>query len=197
MKKIILSLSLLLLMSISFGQSFMHGAGITIMGGYTHGGDFTFAEGFTYSPRFNFVETEKLSVSVGIPLSVGISASNVSSYDYYTDSYSYDIGFVLNVPAVVSLNVGRGSTKDNRTKFGYFVGAGYGYNHGSFLGTAELDQNGGLKSSNDDNTGPVANAGMRFGVGRKHKNVEVRFSYFKGLNDKKPNLFGIAGLFNF
>ena len=45
--------------------------------------------------------------------------------------------------------------------------------------------------------GPAANAGVRFGVGRKHKNIEVRLSYMKGLNETKPNVFGIAGLFNF
>ncbi|MEP7164453.1 MAG: hypothetical protein ABI741_07160 [Ferruginibacter sp.] len=196
MKKIILSVVLFLFISTSFCQSFMHGAGITILGGYTKGGDFTFAEGFTYSPRFNFVETEKLSVSVGIPLSIGISASTTGSYDYYTDTYNESIGFVFNAPVVISLNMGRGSTNENRDKFGYFVGAGYGYHHGSFISTDDYDQSG-LTSSNENNFGPTANAGLRFGVGRKHKNIELRFSYFKGLNDKKPNIFGIAGLFNF
>lgn len=197
MKKIILSFALFLFISTTFSQSFMHGAGITILGGYTNGGDFTYAEGFTYSPRFNFLETEKLSVSVGIPLSLGISASTVDSYNSYSNSFNYTIGFVLNLPVIVNLNMGRGSTKDNREKFGYFVGAGYGYHHGSFIGTADYDQNGNLTSSNENNFGPAANAGLRFGVGRKHKNIELRFSYLKGLNDKKPNIFGIAGLFNF
>jgi len=196
MKKIILSIVLFCAVTTSFAQSFMHGAGITVIGGYTHGGDFTYAEGFTYSPRFNFVETEKLSVSVGIPLSFGISATT-GSYDYYTDSYNSSIGFVFNAPLIVSLNMGRGSSKDNRQKFGYFVGVGFGYNHGDFIGTDNYDQNGNLVSNSDNNYGPAANGGLRFGVGRKHKNIELRFSYFKGLNDKKPNIFGIAGLFNF
>lgn len=196
MKKIILSIALFCAVSTAFSQSFMHGAGITVMGGYTHGGDFTFAEGFTYSPRFNFLERENLSVSVGIPLSIGISAST-DSYDYYTDTYNSSIGFVFNAPLIINLNMGRGSTKENRQKFGYFIGAGFGYNHGDFISTADYDQNGTLSSSSDNNFGPAANGGLRFGVGRKHKNIELKFSYFKGLNDKKPNIFGIAGLFNF
>jgi len=195
MKKLILAIALFFTAGTSFSQSFMHGAGITIMGGYTNGGDFTFAEGFTYSPRFNFLERENLSVSVGIPLSIGISAST-DSYDYYTDTYNSSIGFVLNVPVMINLNMGRGSTKENRKKFGYFVGGGFGYNHGDFISTADYDQTG-LTSSSDNNFGPAANGGLRFGVGKKHKNIELKFSYFKGLNDKKPNIFGIAGLFNF
>ena len=199
MKKVILSIALFCIVHTTFSQSFMHGAGITILGGYTNGGDFTFAEGLTYSPRFNFLETEKLSVSVGVPLSAGISATTSTTYDYNGYSYndgSSSVSFVLNLPVIINLNMGRGSTKENRQKFGYFFGAGFGYNHGNFIGTSDYSQNG-LTSSSDDNFGPVANGGLRFGVGRKHKNVELKFSYFKGINDKKPNIFGIAGLFNF
>lgn len=97
----------------------------------------------------------------------------------------------------MNLNMGRGSTKENRQKFGYFFGAGYGFNHGSFIGTADYDQSVNLTSSNENNFGPTANAGLRFGVGRKHKNIELKFSYFKGLNDKNPNIFGIVDLYNF
>ena len=45
--------------------------------------------------------------------------------------------------------------------------------------------------------GPAANAGFRLGVGRAHKNIEVRFSYMKGINEDKPNVYGVGALFNF
>ena len=45
--------------------------------------------------------------------------------------------------------------------------------------------------------GPAANAGFRIGVGRQHKNIEVRFSYMKGINETKPDIFGGGALFNF
>lgn len=203
MRKLILSFCLCSAVSTAFSQSFMHGAGIVVLGGYTQSGDFTFAEGFTYSPRFNFLENEKLSVSVGIPLSVGVSATTTTSYTYNGSNYNYgddySIGFVVNLPVIVNLNMGRGSTKENRTKFGYFVGAGFGYHHGDFITTDYYDQNGNIidGTTTENNFGPAANAGLRFGVGKKHKNIELRFSYFKGLNDQKPNIFGISGLFNF
>ena len=39
---------------------------------------------------------------------------------------------MINAPLIVNLNMGHGSTKDNTKKFGYFVGAGFGYHHGDF-----------------------------------------------------------------
>jgi hypothetical protein len=202
MKKIVLALALLFTASTVFCQTFMHGVGITVIGSTTAKGsnsDIGFGEGFTYFPRFNFVETEALSVSVGIPLVVGVSATTSSSYDQY--GYGYDnssIGFVLNAPLIVNLNMGRGSTKENRQKFGYFFGAGFGFHHGDFL-TDTYDSNTGnyIGSYSSNTYGPAANAGIRLGVGRAHKNIEVRFSYMKGINEAKPNIFGVAGAFNF
>ena len=204
MKKFVLSAGLIFFISSSFCQSFMHGAGITVVGSTTGQGsnsDIGVGEGFTYFPRFNFLETEALSVSVGIPLVVGISATTSGSYDYYGNYYdnsSSSIGFILNAPLIVNLNMGRGSTKENRKKFGYFVGAGFGYHHGDFL-TDAYDQNTGtyVNSYSSNTYGPAANAGIRLGVGRQHKNIEVRFSYMKGINESKPSIFGVAGAFNF
>jgi len=198
MKKIILSLAVFLSLTNAFSQSFMHGAGLTVMGA-THtrySNDFSYGEGFTYSPRFNFLETDALSVSVGIPLSIAVSASE-SLQNQYGD-YTSSVGILFNIPLIVNLNMGRGSTKDNRQKFGYFVGAGFGYQHGDYL-SDYYDYNTNTTSSGYSvNTyGPAANAGVRIGVGRKHKNVEIKLSYMKGLNETKQDIFGLACLFNF
>ena len=167
--------------------------------GSAKGSDVTVGEGLTYFPRINFLETSTLSVSVGIPLSLGLSANS----SYYIGSGLYDsnpasIGFVANVPLIVNLNMGRGSTKENRDRYGYFVGAGFGYHHGNFI-TTKTNSSGyyytGVESTNS--FGPAANAGVRIGVGRAHRNIEIRFSFMKGLNESKANIFGIAGAFNF
>jgi hypothetical protein len=204
MKKIILSGAAILLFSlISFSQTFMHGVGITIIGSTTAQGsnsDIGLGEGFTYFPRFNFIETASLSVSVGIPLCLGLSTTASSSYDPYGYGYSDNssVGFILNAPLIINLNVGRGSTKENRKKIGYFFGAGFGYHHGDFL-TDRYDQatNSYINSYTSNTYGPAGNAGIRIGVGRQHKNIEVRLSYMKGINESKPNVFGLAGAFNF
>ena len=196
MKKIFVTAALLFTTGIAFCQTFMHGAGISVLVNVPSNGDITYGEGFTYFPRFNFIETESLSVSAGIPLSIGVSSSVSTSYSYYGGYYDNgaSIGFVVNAPLIINLNMGRGSTKDNEKKFGYFVGAGFGYHHGDFLVD---DYNNGLISKSTNAFGPAANGGLRFGVGRKHKNIELRFSYMKGLNDDKPSVFGVAGGFNF
>jgi len=200
MKKIILSAALLLLLHNAFSQTFMHGAGITIIGSTTGQGsnsDIGLGEGFTYFPRFNFVETQSLSVSVGIPLAVGISAT--TSYDYYGYGNNNKIGFVLNAPVIINLNIGRGSTKENRKRYGYFVGAGFGYHHDNFLTSNHYDPatNSYVDSYTSNTYGPAANAGFRIGIGRQHKNIEIRLSYMKGINESRPNVMGLAAAFNF
>lgn len=206
MKKVILSFVLVLFLGTSFSQTFMHGAGITVVGSTTGQGsnsDIGFGEGFTYFPRFNFVETEALSVSVGVPLVVGISAISNSGYTYdqYGNSYYNDnssVGFILNAPLIINLNMGRGSTKENTKKFGYFVGAGFGFHHGDFISDMYDPNTGDYIGSYSSNTyGPAANGGVRIGVGRAHKNIEIRLSYMKGINENKPSIFGLAGAFNF
>ena len=198
MKRVVVSLVLFFTTVTAFGQRFMHGAGLTIFVVSPRNGDVSIGEGFTYFPRFNFLETEGLSLSAGIPLSVGLTVS--SSYYYSSNGYYDDgsVGFIVNAPLIINLNIGRGSTMDNTDKMGYFLGGGYGFHHGDFLIT-ETDSYGYpieyLKSSNV--YGPAANAGFRIGVGRKHRNIEVRFSYMKGINEDKPDIFGGGALFNF
>jgi hypothetical protein len=196
MKRIFLLTCFLFIAVMAFSQRFMHGAGVTVMVGSSKTGDVSYAEGLTYSPRFNVIETEQLSGSVGIPLSVAISASVSSTYSssgYYDGGTS--VGFVVNAPLIVNLNMGRGSTRDNEKKFGYFVGAGFGFHHGNFL--VEDYYYGVTNSTTTNAYGPAANAGVRIGVGSAHRNIEIRASYMKGINEDKPNVYGLACLFNF
>lgn len=202
-----MSLALVFTIGSAFSQSFMHGAGVTIFAASSPETKTTVGYGLTYSPRFNFLETEALSVSVGVPLSAGISFStSIYSTSYYDDNDDVSVGVVLNAPLIVNLNMGRGSTKENTQKFGYFVGAGAAYYHGDFIDSYD-------DTYSINAFGPAANAGFRLGVGRKHRNIEIRFSYMKGINDnkrtrfddfgnsiivnEKPNAFGVACLFNF
>ncbi len=190
MKKIILSLVVLFLAGTIFSQTFMHGAGITVFAASPQNGKLSIGETVGYSPRVTFLETESLSVSVGVRLGVGISFSTYF-YDYYSD-VSY--GLVLDVPLIVNLNMGRGSTKENRDKLGYFVGAGFGYHHADFK---KYDYYGEPVPEATNAYGPAANAGLRFGIGKQHQSVEINISYMKGLNESKPDVFGLGCAFNF
>jgi hypothetical protein len=190
MKKTILSIGFLITLGNVFSQTFMQGAGLTVFAASPKNGKVSIGETVNYSPRFTVLETESLSVSVGIPLGIGISFSTY--FDAYYSDISY--GLVLNAPLIVNLNMGRGSTKENRDKLGYFVGAGFGYYHADFK---TYDDFGYTVPETTNAYGPAANAGLRFGIGKKHQSVEVNISYMKGLNTSKPSVYGLGCAFNF
>lgn len=182
----------------SYSQSFMHGAGVAVFVDKPKNADAGAMGGLTYSPRFNFLEQDEMSVSVGVPLSVGLSGSYSANYGSY-EGESNSLSFMLDVPLIVNLNLGCGSTQESERGFGFFVGAGFGYHYGvrneSLKDSYGYEYNGKTKSST---TGPVGNAGVRFGVGREHQhNIEVRLAYMKGLSEEKSNIFSVGCLFNF
>jgi hypothetical protein len=196
MKKFSFFLGMLFIGSSVFSQSFMHGAGLSIFVATASGGSAAVNGGLTYSPRFNFIEQEDLSVSVGIPFTIGVSGSYSSSYNSnYGSSTSNTLSVMVDAPLLVNLNMGCGSSKENSSRFGYFVGAGFGYHYGTYnLSDVLNDEDVTTKFSA---YGPAADAGVRFGIGRGTHNIEVRLQYMKGINDTKANIFGVSSLFNF
>ncbi|MBI3883295.1 MAG: hypothetical protein HY305_03525 [Sphingobacteriales bacterium] len=199
MKVFLLSIALFLISSISFSQTFMHGAGVSIIVAAPEGSNTSIAPGLTYSPRINFIETESLSVSLGIPLSIGFSGNySATSSTYGGTKESNTLGLSLQVPLMINLNIGRGATKENKGKVGYFVGTGYGYYQGAYVVTqSDLYGNETKKSISYNTAGPALNAGVRIGVGRAHKNIEIRLGYLKGVSSTKSDIFSLAALFNF
>jgi hypothetical protein len=193
MKKTATLILLFFVSAFGFSQSFMQGAGVAIFVANVNNSDPAVVAGLTYSPRFNFVEMENMSVSVGVPLTVG-----VSGYYNSMDDENSSLSFMVNVPLMINLNVGAGSTKENERRFGFFVGAGFGYHLGSFT-TNTTDGYGDEFSSYSAKSsyGPAANAGVRIAVGSHHKNIEIRLSYLKGIDVNSVNAYGVATLFNF
>ncbi len=195
MKKIFLIAVMMVAGFAGFSQSFMHGAGVSLFVATAPNSDAAMNWAITYSPRFNFIEQEDLSVSVGIPLSLGASGSYNSRGSYSTGS---SLSFVANVPLVVNLNMGCGATKDNESRFGFFAGAGFGYHAGT--STANYTDTYGNSYPSDvtvNTIGPVADAGVRIGIGSSGRNVEIRALYMKGISNTKPNVFGGGAVFNF
>ncbi|MES1217603.1 MAG: hypothetical protein ABUT20_18995, partial [Bacteroidota bacterium] len=125
MKKLIFSLFLIFSGIFSYSQSFMHGAGIGIFVASSKGSDEQISGTFSYSPRFNFLETDALSVSVGIPVNFGFSGSYSSDYNsYYGSETNNTLGFMINAPLMLNLNVGAGSSTETESRFGFLVGGG-------------------------------------------------------------------------
>ncbi len=177
-------------------QSFMHGAGLNVFVATAPNGKAAVNGGVSYSPRFNFIEQEDMSVSVGLPFTAGVSGSYSANYNsQYGSSSSNTLSFMFNAPLLVNLNMGAGSTKESESRFGYFVGAGFGYHYGSYNISDILNYE--ETSTKFSTIGPVGNAGVRFGVGSGSHNIEVRLQYMKGINDVKPNIFSAGAAFNF
>lgn len=179
-------------------QSFMHGAGTGLFVTTMQNGDPSAYGTLVYSPRFSLTETESSSLTIGIPLTVGLSGSYSYSSNYGTYS---DLQYMVNAPLILNLNIGAGSSPLTEDRFGFFVGGGFGLNHGNYLVDQKIYE-GGFEywdrvSKTLTTFGPAANAGVRFGVGRQSRNIEVLLSYMKGLNETKPNSFGLQCLFNF
>jgi hypothetical protein len=144
--------------------------------------------GITYATRFNFWERKNASLSIGFPLSLGLS--NLKSPHFAE----------VDIPVEVDFNFGAGSTTENKSKLGFFAGAGYGFHvtiiHSPPTSTFPafpvppgnaIERNVFSNEASDTNSpmsmfGPTLNAGFRFPVGRAGKIIEFRFSYMKVLD---------------
>lgn len=201
MKRIFLLAAICLAgVNVSQAQHFTHGLGVGL---FVEDAERAEAKGsytLIYSPRFSFAETDKTSLSVGIPLNVGFSATYYagysSAYGAYDDS---DFGYMINVPLMLNFNIGAGSSSSCHDKMGYFIGVGYAYHIGSVY-TPYLNEYGYEYNipETESSTGLAANIGLRIGVGsRKKHNIEIRTSYMKGMTSYKPHVIGVNCLFNF
>ena len=180
----------------AFSQSFMHGAGLNVFVATAADGKAAVNGGISYSPRFNFIEQDNMSVSVGIPFTVGVSGSYSANYNSQTGgSSSNTLSVMFNAPLLINLNMGAGSTKETESRFGYFIGAGFGYHYGTYNLSDVINYED--VATKFSTMGPVGNAGVRFGVGQGSHNIEIRLQYMKGINDVKPNIFSAGAAFNF
>ncbi|MFT3945958.1 MAG: hypothetical protein QM763_03200 [Agriterribacter sp.] len=192
LKAIIPVITLIFISQVVKSQSFMHSAGATISildGKSTDGNNNAvslFQTSASYFPRYNFVEYDNTSVSVGMPLGVGIGIAN-SIYNDYGLAFAYDI------PLVLDYNFGYKSTMENDSRVGGYLGAGFGY-YGITVS----------KSSYSDfsarSYGPMVRAGFRFTTPRDRENghgVTVGLFYKKGLEKEKFNTYGCNVYFDF
>jgi hypothetical protein len=193
MKQVILLALTCFTLSGAFAQTFTNGVGISVFSTQSQGSSSQISGAITYSPRINFVESESYSLSVGIPVSVGAQGS-YNSQDVGNNSLT----FLLNLPLVINFNMGAGSTRDNQNKFGFFVGGGFGYHYGT-LNETTFDSYGNeyTDQSSVSSYGPVADGGVRIGLGHGHHNLEIRALYMKGIDASKADIFGGGVLFNF
>lgn len=191
MKKIYLLAFFTHLFSVSFSQKLIHGIGTGLLVEKIRGIDPELSFLFTYSPRINVSETQSMSLSLGIPLSIGIGGSFDQGYTGDYTAYT----FWINTPLILNVNFGAGSTKQNKEKVGFFAGGGFAQQFG--LHTSG-DYTVGNSSSTTSTYGPTGNIGFRFAVGSHQKNIETKMSYMRGIGgDYEADIYSLQVLFNF
>ncbi|WPQ61554.1 hypothetical protein SIO70_24650 [Chitinophaga sancti] len=199
MKKVLLLATVALsCMQSSFAQHFKNGfgAGISVEDAQYMDTKVNFT--FTYSPALFFAEQENTSFSVGIPISFGVNGGYSSdAYDGYYYNSTSSIGFMLDIPVILNFNYGAGAVKGGHKKWGFFAGAGYGYHLSTDEYSNYYDDNGNYKTSDNSTLGVTGNAGFRIGMGhRRRHNLEIKFTYMKGLTSYRPNVYGVNCIFN-
>jgi len=129
-------------------------------------------QGFNYSPRYAFwAPNELMSVSAGSNLGLALQWSNLGSL------------FMVNVPMLLELNLGRGSLADRDDAVGFFGGFGLEYNFiNNFWVKRDLDNSGNIIReyySNLNQWGLLYSAGARVLLGGRP--YALRFSQSLGV----------------
>jgi hypothetical protein len=192
-KKIGLSLILFVCFSISVNAQFYHsvGGGLVsgtgkVPAGASEGSAAPeiMGYGLFYHPRYNVTESETGAVSVGLPLTAGLSGS-VNSRTGGTMSV------ILDLPITVDYNFGAGSSDYNESGFGGFLGLGFGYTYSNYTdefvipGYVDLTEQ--VKGSS---YGPLVNGGIRAYIG--DRTYFLRVFYKLGMEKAKFKTFGIS-----
>ncbi len=127
----------------------------------------------TFSPRYNFSESDNSSLSVGIPLSLGVGGIEDGG-----------VFFVGDFPVTADFNIGSKSTAENESGFGGYIGAGFGYTY--------LNYNDGYGSEKAKQVGPLVHAGVRFNISKNSSSaLEIGFFYKRGIDVDKLQSAGI------
>lgn len=140
--------------------------------------------GAFYFPRFNAFESKSLSLSAGVPITAGISAGA-------NNGSGSRIGFGVDVPLMIDLSVGAGSSDKAQSIVGGFIGAGFGFTHANQKYTYSAPGWTDVERYKGTSYGPVLHTGFRY----THYKYDftIRLFYKKGLEEQKFKTFGIAG----
>lgn len=151
---------------------FHHGVGLGYLGNFASGSSASAIEA-VYHPRITFLHKDNFSVGAGIPLGIGYQ-------------FSGDGALLVDVPTMIDVNFGHGSSDENTSTLGGYAGLGFRY-----VLNAGFGDNSGTASQ----YGPGAHAGMRFGIG-EHASLGVGLNYAYDLNFD-TNILGAGILYNF
>lgn len=152
--------------------SFMHAGGISFYN-VSSGVNSSLSPALMYSPRLNLVNlSDKLTLSVGSHIGL----------DAFLSSNGNQNSITLDLPIVAELNFGHGATKHSTSKFGGFIGAGYGFT--SITTNADYEAR-----------GVLFNGGLRFVMFQK--SFGIRTAYLINNLKNVSNVFSFGLFYTF
>ena len=176
----------------AFSQDFQQSVGVSIAEmhasvsseGTSQSLDIVLAD-LTYFPKINLWQNQLHSLSLGIPISVGVGLASEYS------SYGKSVHWNFDLPLALDFNSGFKSTNSNRSKYGWYLGTGFGYTftNWSFNGFA---------ASRAYSFGPLFRGGLRFGFpsSDKTQGLSVGLYYKLGLESQGYRTIGCNILFD-
>jgi len=214
MKKMVLLAIACMVGSQAFSQRFFHSLGFPVF--VDHSLSKSIASfGLSYAIRYNVMETEKMSLSIGIPISYGGSGSGPGKKeDWYYDSEGNYVPYytdedkegpftkertMVDIPLVIQFNFGALSTATNKNRLGFFAGGGLGYHYGP-VNVKHPDRNGNTytDSTTQHSVGPMGNIGFRVSLGKSRSGaIELKLSYMKSVTRRNADIYGISLLYSF
>ena len=133
-----------------------------------------------YSPRVNLLNlNNKMTLSAGTHLGLGFALAS--------DGTNTSATFHYDLPLVAELNFGHGAHKETSSRFGGFLGAGYGFNRMQ----GSLDSPSDYRQSN----GFLINGGLRFKV--KNASWGLRASYLFNQKAGGENVMSLGAFYTF
>lgn len=156
------------------------------IGGGLFAGSNYLAAGLVYSPRWNFLRfSDHSALSLGTHIGLGTTIND--NYNSNTGGNSTSI-FMANVPVLLTWNFGNAATNQAHMKWGFFTGAGYGFQNAArgvdFIDDEEVSTN------QIHISGIVLSAGLRLPV--KNHSLGLRVAYMFNNNQYNPDIPGIT-----
>lgn len=214
MKKMVLLAIACMVGSHAFSQRFFHSLGFPVFVDHSLSKSIV-SFGLTYAIRYNVMETEKMSLSIGMPISYGGSGHGPGKKEeWYYDSEGNYVSYytdeekegpftkertMVDIPLVIQFNFGALSTAANKNRLGFFAGGGLGYHYGP-VNVKYPDRSGNTytDSTTQHSVGPMGNIGFRVALGKERTGaIELKLSYMKSVARRTADIYGISLQYTF
>lgn len=201
--KVLCCLAIASLWIFSASAQFYGGVGLTDFGSHFSGIRPMNGIGVTYNVRYNFLERSKMSLSLSLPITLGVSGDPAIFSNLEENQAD---GVSLDLPLLCNISFGAGSVKrDQEDVWGFFTGFGPGVHYvNGQVGVVHNNPGPNTISYSGDDplsktmAGPAFDIGFRLGLGhRRRRSLEFRYLLLLGAAASGESVSSGTVQFNF